>query len=50
MSKGTCTSLDHVYRVPKWGKAIKTGTPCYCGARKWGVEPARRAATKGGGR
>lgn len=26
----TCTTLDHIYPY------IVKGTPCYCGAQKWG--------------
>ncbi len=33
----TCTTLDHVYPVTKFGK------PCYCGARVWGGRNLPRA-------
>lgn len=40
----TCSSLDHIWKSPKWG-TLKKGDPCYCGKRKWGIEhvPKKKA-------
>jgi len=31
-----CTTLDHIW--PGRVGGVEKGTPCYCGARKWGEE------------